>query len=321
MNSRFKYFSIILALVLISCDEPFTPKGPFEQEIAVFGILSNRSDTQYVRVLKTYNPSGFNPYDVPQDQVIRGATVTVSQGGSVVQYRETTVPRTDTSRFDDRIVAYMAFPYKVQTGKTHTLDVMTLSDGSVHASVTVPDTGYLKLLNPLMLSLTRVAEGTAEDLIVQGFISPTAYGCMITFFIEYDILENAAWVHKRVEVPRTIIVVDSTQYYAYPKLAPRVSVPGLLGSLQIEGATYPAYAYKQKLRDLKTQYGNDIWIRRALFVLTQVERNFYAYYNIANGYQDAISIRTDLPDWTNITGGLGIFGAIVTDSVYYDIVD
>lgn len=306
-------------LLFIGCEKPFSPKGQYEQKLAVFAILSNGSDTQYVRVLKTYDPPGFNPYDVLQDQAVRGAAVTVSQGGLVVQYRETTVPRSDASRFDDNVVAYMAFPYRVRTGKTHTLDVLTPLDGSVQTSVIVPDTGYLKLSNPMMLSLSRVRDGTAEDLGVQAFISPLTYGCLIRFFLEYDVLQDSTWVRMRTEVPKFVFIVDTTQYYGFPKLVRRGSAPGPPGSLQLEGSMFFVTAYKAKVNELQRQYGNGLWIRRALFVLTQVEKNLYTYYNITNGYQDAISIRTDLPDWTNINGGLGLFGAMVTDSVYYDI--
>jgi hypothetical protein len=51
---------------------------------------------------------------------------------------------------------------------------------------------------------------------------------------------------------------------------------------------------------------------------TQVEENLYKYYNLANGFQDPYSIRTDQPDFSNIQGGLGIFGAMTLDSVRVD---
>ena len=309
-------------LLMLGCDEAFSPKGPFEQKVAVFGILSNGTDTQYVRVIKTYDPSGYNPYEITQDQVIQGATVSVSQGGTIVRYRQTTVPRANTNRFSDNILAYVAYPYKIRTGKLHMLTVETPSDGMVSASIVVPDTGYLKLLDPMMLSLSRVANGTADDLGVQAFVSPLTYGVMIRFFIDYDTLQNSTWVRVRSEVPKFVIVQDdSTQFFVYPKLLKRTSTPGLPGTLQVEGSQFSIAGYKAKLNQLRAQYGNGVWFRRVLFVLTQVDRNLYVYYNIANGYQDAISIRTDMPDWTNINGGLGVFGAMVTDSVYYDIPD
>ena len=61
-----------------------------------------------------------------------------------------------------------------------------------------------------------------------------------------------------------------------------------------------------------------IRIKGVWFVLTQVEQNLYTYYSIANAFQDAHSIRLDMPDWTNVQGGYGVFGGMVEDSLYVD---
>jgi hypothetical protein len=76
--------------------------------------------------------------------------------------------------------------------------------------------------------------------------------------------------------------------------------------------------YKAFLADLKSRYG-EVNVTRALYVLTQVDANLYTYYSVVNGFLDPYSIRTDLPDFTNITGGVGLFGAIVEDSLYVDL--
>jgi hypothetical protein len=57
----------------------------------------------------------------------------------------------------------------------------------------------------------------------------------------------------------------------------------------------------------------------ATYILTQVEPNLYMYYNLANGFQDEFSIRTDQPDYSNIQGGFGVFGAMTVDTVRVDL--
>ena len=44
------------------CQNSFNPKGPYEEQLVVYSVLSTRSDTQYVRVYATYNPPGFDPH-------------------------------------------------------------------------------------------------------------------------------------------------------------------------------------------------------------------------------------------------------------------
>ena len=60
-------------------------------------------------------------------------------------------------------------------------------------------------------------------------------------------------------------------------------------------------------------------MKRALVVLTQVDEDLYAYSKRVNGFEDPFSIRTDLPDYSNISGGHGIFGALVEDSVFVEL--
>ena len=306
---------VLLVVVLAGCEEPFTPKGPYVQKLSVFGILSNASDTQYVRVFKSYDPPGFDPYEVLQDQAVRGALVKVDEGTSVVRYAETMIPRTDTSRFSDKILAYAAPKFRARSGMTYNLDVSTPSDGIARASVTVPDTGWLGLLNPYALS----GNETEDLLAVQLRISSITVGYMVRFYLQYDLLKGSTWVPMTMEMPGWMVIVDTTKYFGYPKLVRRSTTPGLRGTWQIESAYFMPWAYRDKVSELGRLYGNTMRLRRLFFVLTQVEQNLYMFYNLANGYQDAVSIRIDMPDWTNISGGIGLFGAMVEDTLYVDI--
>lgn len=79
-------------------------------------------------------------------------------------------------------------------------------------------------------------------------------------------------------------------------------------------------AYFDRLGAIYDRYPlGTVHVKRALVLMTQVERNLYTYVKVVNGFQDAYSIRTDQPDYTNIVGGHGIFGAMVEDSLSVDL--
>lgn len=314
---------LLIAVVVPACDEPFTPKGPFEQKAAVFAILSTNTDTQYVRLFRSFDPPGFNPDETMEGRMISAATVIVAQDSLKVQYREGSLPRAGESSFAGPMVAYAA-PFRPQGGKTYNLSVNTVTDGTMNANITVPDTGWIRCLNPWALSIVRVLYDRTrnEDISLQANISSGARGYKVQFYLEYSILNGSEWVDTRTEIPNVVYAVDSVKAsYGYPILMRRSTFPGLPHEHQIQGATFSFNAYRQKLTDLKTAYRNNIWFRRAVFIQTQVEENLYNYYNIANGFQDPRSVRLDMPDWTNINGGLGIFGAIVQDSVSVEGID
>jgi hypothetical protein len=98
--------------------------------------------------------------------------------------------------------------------------------------------------------------------------------------------------------------------FSYPQLKRRTTVVSQPYSYDV----FSLAAYNAFRQSLVDQYGG-FTLRGATFILTQVEPNLYRYYNIVNGFQDPYSVRMDQPDYTNIAGGAGVFGAMVEDSV------
>ena len=80
--------------------------------------------------------------------------------------------------------------------------------------------------------------------------------------------------------------------------------------------TILAYAYT--LRKIIADYG-DVYFRQANCYLVQTDQALYVYYNVANGFRDAFSIRMDQPDYSNIEGGLGVFGSYNVDKKSYEL--
>lgn len=305
---------IVLCIVcLAGCEEPFAPKGPFKEKLIVYAILENRTDTQYVRVFKTYNPTGFDPLESVTDQAVRGAEVTVSQGNSVIRYQEGVTTRADTSRYKDHIVVYSARPFRVQPGSSYDLTVVSQQLGSVRSSVTVPARGRVEVANVYVF----YGQGSEkEDIVVNGYVRNATRGFMIRFFVDYEYPQGDSWFRGLEEIPSRVRVFEKkVKVYSYPLLTPRVSGPTPEESVGLEMVVFSREAYKEKLEDLWALHPY-FRIVGLLFVMTQVEPSLYSYYNMVNGFQDQYSIRQDLPDWSNIPGGYGVFGAMVEDSVY-----
>jgi len=311
-----KPFSCIALCVayIAACEEPFSPKGPYEERLVVYGILTNSTDTQYVRVFKTYNPPGNSPLENVVDQPVRGATVVVTQGAAYERFGETTIPRIDKSRYSDDITAYAAYSFPVQPGKTYELTVLAGELGRIGSTVTVPERGHVYVANPRVL---RGEGGEKENLFVVAYVQQGTRAFIIQFYLDYEVLANGVWTRYRIEVPIGVQHVDDTQnVFSYPKLERRVSSPEFAGDDAVESSVFSKAAYEAKRKELNTLYSANHRVVGALFVLTQVEQNLYTYYSRVNGFLDEYSIRGDLPDWSNITGGYGVFGAMVKDSTY-----
>lgn len=307
---------LLTAVTVVSCNEPFAPKGPFEDKLVVYAILTNAADTQYVRVFKTYDPPRYDPYEVVLDQPVRGADVSVTEGSSVIRYQEGLTKRAETSRYKDDIVAYLAFPFRAQAGNSYDLSVVSQQFGTVRSSVSVPGSGWVELVN----SYIFFGQGSdKEPFVARGYIRGATRGFLIRFYLDYEYAEGGTWVQRREEMATRVSVFgDNLKVYEYPRLARRTSPAGSPGSLAYERAVFSREAYQEKLNDLGAQHPS-LRLVGALLILTQVEPNLYTYYNLANGFQDEYSIRQDLPDWSNIMGGYGVFGAMVEDSAYISL--
>jgi len=301
------------AVLLTGCDEPFSPKGPFQEKVVVYSVLSHQTDTQFVRLFLTYDPPGFDPLEQNIDRQIVGAQVTMSDGNQTVAFRDTTIARWDTSRYTTPIRAYVGHPFRPVGGRTYSLTIQTPQHGIVTSATTVPGPAIVDVVNPYVL--TDPARYPTLDIVVALFIAPATRGYLTRFFIEYEIVAATSSFIERVEVPSFLRFVQDQPQKLYPALARRISGGNLAGDNR-ETSTFSVQAYSYALAEVRSKYaGNIIRFRRAIFFATQVDVNLYNYYNIANGFQDPYSIRQDLPDYTNIKGGLGMFGAFTVDSV------
>ena len=302
---------VLTAFGAAGCRESFEPKGTYQERLVLYSILSNRSDSQYVRVYISYNPSGHNPLENTVDTDIQNARVTIATDSASFSLVRSVIPRDDKSRYPTNIGAYVAYPYPVQLGKIYTLTV-TSADGNASARVTTPGPGLVEANNAYVM---KTPEKYTDDISAKVRLSSVTQGYILRLFVEFDAKLGSGVVHIRTEVPKAARPVGQAGFeYAYPMLVRRITDRALV----YEIVYFNLDAYKALLQDLKTKYG-EFQLTNGTFILTQVESNLYKYYNVANGFQDEFSIRTDLPDYSNVAGGFGVFGAMRDDSVAFDL--
>ena len=305
--------AVLSLLFAMGCNQNLDPRGPYQQQLVVYSILSARSDTGFVRVYTTYNPAGYDPLGNTTDTDVPNASVVVTDDSTFYRLVETVIPRVDKSRYTSDLIEYVVHPFGVRFGKTYHLAVSS-SEGNASASVTVPGKGTITANNPYVL---KSPDKYTENVNATIFVTPPAFGYLVRIYVDYDVLVGQVWTHMRSEVPSSVTQVNGSDIqFSYPKLTRRVT-----GLLQPNvNISFSLAAYSAFFGTLVSQYGLDGFrLTNATFILTQVEENLYKYYNLANGFQDPYSIRTDLPDFSNITGGLGVFGAMVDDSTVVDL--
>jgi hypothetical protein len=285
-----------LAILLEGCAQEFAPNGPFAPRLVVYSILSSRTDTQYVRVYVASDPTAAagGEVDVPDAQV------SVSDGAKTYTFHDTLVARSDTGRLSAPIKAHVAYQFAMERQKTYHFTVRSATYGSVSATASTLLEGSLLVINP------PDPRNDQEDITV--FVEPGANvrAYILRLMLEYDALINNVWVRQSIEVPADLL----DQVPVYPSLVARGSgIPSPLAGF--DQARFTQRAFGKILRSLEASYpGGTHVLRRAVFAYTQVDDAIYAYYNVVNGFPGTSTLRLDEPDYSNVTGGLGLVGAM-----------
>ncbi|MBI2620127.1 MAG: DUF4249 family protein [Ignavibacteriales bacterium] len=306
-----RYFILAgLALTTLGCETDFNPKGPFLDRIVLYSVLTPASNRQIVRLETTYNPPGFNPLEHTSTRQIMNAQVSVSWDSSVVVLRDTLIQRNDGARYRDSIKAFVASPLTAFRGKTYAIAVIAPTYGTLTAATTVPGNGTVDVALSGRVILTNPIS-FREDIQAIAFVSSLAEGHRVQMYVEYEIASATPVIVAMEEVP---IVIENqrdclTFDAVYPILRRRTRADGQ------ESWEFPHQNYVAILRKiLKMHEGQMVNFRRVVLVLVQADRHLYRYSSLVNGFQDEFSIRVDQPNYTNVEGGLGLFGSFTLDS-------
>ena len=306
-----------LGASFLACNQPFDPRGPLESQFVVFSVLSTDRNVQFVRLERTYMPTGFDAQAYTSDNFVPNASVTIQDSSSKYILRDTTFARSDTSRYKFPLRAYFARPLAINYGVTYQLTVRSPQFDEASTSIVVPARPSLSMdaLTSEVLKFPSPHQDTA--LIAFSIdLGAGAKGWIGRLYVCYKVLKEGGWVEERVEVP---------VYYIYPTVFNNVAYGRLTqaGYKNRSAAVYLNIQYRKTLVQIGYEkYPNSkITFTRAVFELVQVEQNLYNYYEVVHRYNDAYSARLDEPMYTNLIGGVGVVGAYTLDSLVQTLPD
>lgn len=314
-----KFITLLLSfpatLFLLSCNQPFDPRAPFQEQLVVFSVLSTDRNAQFVRVERNYMPPGFDPLAAVADKAIPDAQVTVTDGITSYRLRDTTLPRLDTSRFKSPLHTFVVSPFSPQAGRTYHITVQSPGLQPASASATVPAKSFpsMGITAPMVLDNPGGRDGNAE-MLFNVVLSSSAKGYIGRLYVDYDVLIGSEWVGGRTEVPLMFVnpKVPDPKYVIYPQLTAR-TLTGFV-ALIFKNSLYTATLNSIYFDRYKS---NKLIFNRVVFQVLQADKNLFNYFNVAHAYRDAQSMRLDEPMFSNVAGGIGLVGAYALDSLVH----
>jgi len=301
-----------LLFLFDGCDVPFSPSAPFHPKMVTYCVLTSDSDTQYVTVYTTYNPPDDDPSKNLEDLPVTDASVTISSDSALHQFQMTIVERPNKSRYATDIVADVSYPFRPARRKTYRLSVSSPTLGTATAVTTVPGVAQVSPAN--FFCMREPYRYGLWDYGVQAELSGEAKGFLARIYVRYLASTPQGWQLKRRQVP---LAMRSTSKWMgmweliYPRIRRRVSYN--VGYRESE--TFFTLEWIKFLENvIWFSDGDGVRFQDVVFQVIQFDAALYNNYSVANLFRDPYTIRLDEADYTNILGGVGVFGSLAVDS-------
>ncbi len=290
---------VLLATVFYSCDNSFTPKTDFQKEYILNCVLRPDTTYQTATISQSYNVSGFDPSSNTIDPSIVGAKIKLFYNDSVFVFRDSTAPRNDTSRYKDPVHFYYIKGFSFSGRKPARLEAQ-LPDGTVLSSSTeTPELGSLFFMRgDLTIPGARSDyihvewQGTdaSENLYFEPKLEIIYYKRSSGSGVKFSKEVPLGYFHQSGSYIPNYPIVSSQNYINFDMSAVNRAMTGIAGS-----------------DTSKKNY----FILSAHLDLYIYDPNLAAYVASSQLYMDGFTVRIDQPDFTNVTGGLGIFGSFI----------
>ena len=285
------FVCIVTLLVSFSCNDNFNPKAPFKEQYVLNCIIRGDSASQIVVLSKTYDVSGFDPNSNNIDPSVSGAQIFFKWKGKLYQLRDSSIVRTDTSRYKNPIKFYYSKDFTPAANDSIEITAIPAPGVLLSSKTKVPYNVYFGN-SPWLIKGDEIALD----------ISWTAHDFNVYYLPRMKILyqkrNELPVVTHSLDVPLDYSSIGGTETPVYPGFSPASSIEFVRTNID-----------KAMLQVSKGDVKSNYRFLRIDLELLVFDQFLAGYISATNGFLDNLSIRLDEPNYTNINGGLGIFGA------------
>ncbi|QQS37402.1 MAG: DUF4249 family protein [Ignavibacteriales bacterium] len=297
MKKLILYFLLMTSgFLMVSCEEDFSPKTAYKEKFILSCIVRGDTSLQMATLSHSYSVSGFDPYENQIDPFIGGADIRIWHDDNVYFMKDTLLVRSDTSRYSEPIKCY------------YIKDFLPGSNEEMEIRAVLPTGKTLVGFTKLPQSVTFTSESDAiippldKDNFEFTWAGRNNTGWYLTrFSVYYKKNENGTDVFYRKEVPAGFIEENGRMIAKYPSPSRSTRVGFPISSLD------SVFTWISQGDPNKSNYT----ITGGVLEVLIFDDNLSKYYSSINGFLDEFTIRVDESDYTNITGGFGIFGSYI----------
>jgi len=292
---------LILVLIsiplFVSCDADFSPYAEFQDKYSLTCLL--RSDTAFQTAILSHNylPDQPDPNSYTIDPSIVGADIRVWYNDSVYVLSDSSETRTDTSRYTEPFRFYYNVKFKISPQEEIEIEVLLPNGRRLFASSVTPKAIIFSnesdvIIPPVNSEFVNFVWAASE----QG-----AY-YLPKFEIKYLQIINGISELKTIEVPIKYISNNGNIEPVYPEASNRTNVV-----YSMESITQTL----DKISEGDPNKQNYTVYQTPLFNLLAFDAALSRYASSTSQSLNDLTVTLNTADYTNIQGGLGIFGSYI----------
>lgn len=296
--------ALLISAFLVSCEDSFSPYAPFTADYILNGIIRGDTSYQVITLSKSYQPDGPDPLGYKQDPAITGARIEIYYDNMVFALRDSSITRMDTIHFNTPFSFYYLKDFKPGINKKISIKAFLPDGTSLEASTITPSISFADFIREDNFGYDFPPD-TGRSLIIRwNDKGPYSYDPDINLNYKVD---GDSVLHK-IALP---LRYDE-------RGAPVYSMPERDNFIVIDTSSIG-----KTLGALVAKYGgkSGIKIKNITMDLLVYDEDLSAYYSSLEFGLNGFTVRIDDPDFTNVKGGLGIFGSYVSTRFTTDIDD
>lgn len=313
MRKGFIFLLLISSLVFISCEDQVNPKGELKDITALNCIIRGDTSLQIATLSHSYNVSGFDPYENKTDPCIKGAYIRIIYGKSTYVLKDTSSSRADTGRYNTPVDYYYTNKFSIVNSGPISIYAVLPNHKILSASSYLIETSnlYFQFKYSEKIPMDRSVDDAYKyswDYLAVTKGSENVYYAP-DLLIYYYVNNNGQKIKYTKRVP-TFYASTLNDKPMYPEIQKNINY-----------VTYDTTAIRRSLLEISMndpQKSNYI-IEKAVFRIMLLDNSLAAYYSAQKTFLDEFSVRVNQPDFTNVTGGVGVFGVytVKTQDLYF----
>ncbi|MBI9072416.1 MAG: DUF4249 family protein [Melioribacteraceae bacterium] len=297
-----KLLKIILlfigVLVSVSCEDDLNPFGEPDEKLILNCVLGGDRDTQIANFSRSYYVDNFDPYSYTDDNVIGDAHIRVWFEDSVKIFNDTIAQPGEGSKYEKPLKFYYHNSFVPAPDTDYEIEA-ALPDGRKLKSITHSP----KLVKFSAAQSDTIIPPLEKDFVLirwRSFEETPLYAASKFTFIYFK-RENGINIRYVKDIPHKYEKHNGKNVPFFPE-------PSYISSIDV-----PLLTFETALEEIWDGVTPKEDYTILAFILETIiyDQNLTSYYASKAELEEGFSITVNEANYTNIEGGIGIFGSYI----------